>query len=203
MLRILTLILLCLALPVEARLLRLEVTDTAPAFGGRAFGAVGAYERVTARATLGLDPADPRNAGIADLASALRNAEGLVEATSDVVILRPADATRGNGVLLVDVPNRGRKAILPALNDAPPSDALREPAEAGNGFLLRAGYSIVWAAWQHDVQPAQEVLAKHDETYMPKDVAEALQRAGQWRPEEGPPPPAATWNTMSPQKAGG
>ena len=60
MLRALTLILLCLAPPVEARLLRLEVTDTAPAFGGRAFGAVGAYERVTARATLGLDPADVR-----------------------------------------------------------------------------------------------------------------------------------------------
>ena len=104
MLRALTLILLCLTPPVEVRLLRLEVTDTAPAFGGRAFGAVGAYERVTARATLGLDPADPRNADIADLASAPRNAEGLVEAASDVVILRPADATRGNGVLLFDEP---------------------------------------------------------------------------------------------------
>ena len=28
---------------------------------------------------------------------------------------------------------------------------------------------------------AQEVLAKHDETYMPREVADALKKAGQWR----------------------
>ena len=51
---------------------------------------------------------------------------------------------------------------------------------------------------------ASEVLAKHDETYMPRDVADALKRTGQWRPEEGPAPPAATWNTLEPlKKAGG
>jgi cytochrome c-type biogenesis protein CcmE len=50
---------------------------------------------------------------------------------------------------------------------------------------------------------ASEVLAKHDETYMPKDVADALKKSGQWRPDQGPPPPAATWNTMTPNKAGG
>jgi cytochrome c-type biogenesis protein CcmE len=29
---------------------------------------------------------------------------------------------------------------------------------------------------------AQEVLAKHDETYMPKDVADALKKRGYWMP---------------------
>ena len=48
---------------------------------------------------------------------------------------------------------------------------------------------------------ASEVLAKHDETYMPKDVADALKRTGQWHPEQGAPPPAATWNTLTPAAA--
>ncbi|MBN8890845.1 MAG: cytochrome c biogenesis protein CcmE [Rhodospirillales bacterium 70-18] len=43
---------------------------------------------------------------------------------------------------------------------------------------------------------ASEVLAKHDETYMPKDVADALKKSGHWNPAEGPPPPASTWNTL-------
>ena len=50
---------------------------------------------------------------------------------------------------------------------------------------------------------ASEVLAKHDENYMPKDVAEALKRSGYWKPAQGAPPPAATWDVMSARKAGG
>jgi cytochrome c-type biogenesis protein CcmE len=46
---------------------------------------------------------------------------------------------------------------------------------------------------------ASEVLAKHDETYMPPEVAEALKQSGQWKPETGQAPPAATWNTLSPR----
>ncbi len=45
---------------------------------------------------------------------------------------------------------------------------------------------------------ASEVLAKHDETYMPKEVADALKRSGRWNPGNGPPPPAATWNMLGP-----
>jgi len=43
---------------------------------------------------------------------------------------------------------------------------------------------------------ADEVLAKHGASYMPKDVEQALQNAGKWNPKYGPPPDASTWNTM-------
>jgi hypothetical protein len=147
------------AASAQARLLRLEVQEVlSPAFDGRIFGAVGTYERVAARATIGVDPNDPHNGGIVDLGLAPRNAAGLVETTSDVVILRPADATRGNGVLLYDVVNRGRKLGLNMFNDAPVGSAVRASADAGNGFLMRQGYTIVWSGWQHDVTPAPDAL---------------------------------------------
>jgi cytochrome c-type biogenesis protein CcmE len=47
---------------------------------------------------------------------------------------------------------------------------------------------------------AQEVLAKHDEAYMPKEVADALKKSGHWNPAEGPPPPASTWDTLAVKK---
>ena len=71
--------------------------------------------------------------------------------------------------------------------------------------LFREGQGVVaLGAMQPDgTFRASEVLAKHDETYMPKDVADALKRAGHWNPAAGPPPPAATWNTMQSKKTGG
>jgi len=50
---------------------------------------------------------------------------------------------------------------------------------------------------------ASEVLARHDETYMPPEVKDALERAGHWNPEQGAPPPASGWNTMRPAQVGG
>lgn len=163
MVRNVALLLLALSLggigPASARLLRLEVQEVvSPAFDGRTFGAVGTYDRIAARATIGVDPSDPRNAVLVDVAAAPRNALGLVEAVSNVVILRPTDPTRANGVLLYDVANRGNKAGLPLFNDAPPGNAVRRAADAGNGFLMQQGYSIVWSGWQHDVAPGPDVL---------------------------------------------
>ncbi|MBI0534541.1 cytochrome c maturation protein CcmE [Roseomonas sp. KE2513] len=48
---------------------------------------------------------------------------------------------------------------------------------------------------------ASEVLARHDETYMPPEVMDALKRSGHWNPEQGAAPPAREWNTLEP--AGG
>ena len=71
--------------------------------------------------------------------------------------------------------------------------------------LFREGQSVVaYGALRKDgVFRASEVLAKHDETYMPKEVEEALKKSGHWNPATGAPPPAATWNTMVPKQSGG
>ena len=50
--------------------------------------------------------------------------------------------------------------------------------------LFREGQGIVAEGQFRDgVFMASEVLAKHDETYMPPEVADALKKAGQWKPE--------------------
>ncbi|QNT79081.1 cytochrome c maturation protein CcmE [Entomobacter blattae] len=64
--------------------------------------------------------------------------------------------------------------------------------------LFREGQSAVAiGTLTGKVFTASEVLAKHDETYMPKDVADALQKAGKWDPRFGPPPDAKSWNSMT------
>ena len=64
--------------------------------------------------------------------------------------------------------------------------------------LFREGQSVVALGSYHAGAPfaASEVLAKHDETYMPKEVAEALQRSGKWDPRFGKPPSSESWTSM-------
>jgi len=154
---------LCLSLAAGAEVTRFEVLQSGPAFEGRSFDSVGPYVKITGRATIAVDPADPRNAVIADLDRAPRNAAGRVEATADIVILRPADPQRGNGTLLVEVPNRGR-ILAPNLFDDAGQPAANEAAKAGDagiGFLHGQGYTMAWIGWQADIpsQPGQLALA--------------------------------------------
>ena len=67
--------------------------------------------------------------------------------------------------------------------------------------LFREGQGVVTlgALLPDGTFRASEVLAKHDETYMPKEVAEALKKSGRWNPNAGPPPPASTWNSLAPK----
>ena len=59
--------------------------------------------------------------------------------------------------------------------------------------LFREGQGIVaQGAFDADgVFVARQVLAKHDETYMPKEVAEALKEQGEWRGAPEPAPSGA------------
>jgi len=139
-----------LASPGIAQVARFEMEPPRPAFAGGH-----AYEVVAGRATIALDPADPRNAGIADITLAPRNAQGRVEASVDVMLLRPTDHARANGTILIEPPNRGRRIIGQLLLDttAARTGQFTEATDAGNGWLLRQGYTLAWVAWQGDPTP--------------------------------------------------
>jgi hypothetical protein len=140
----------CAAKIVKFEILRVE----SPAFEGRAFGAVGTYDRILARATIAVAPDDINNKIIVDIDRAPRNAQGQIEAITDVEILRPTVAANGNRVLFYDVLNRGSKLGLALFNDIPAvTNDLVKAADAGNGFLMNHGYTVVWSGWQGDVAP--------------------------------------------------
>lgn len=143
----------------RAEVTRFEVLSVERgALEGRTFGDVGTYDRVKARVTVAVDPGDPRNAVIADIGMAPRNAAGKVEAVSEVEILRPSDPKRGNGKLFYEAVNRGNKLSPGIFNDAT-SNAMAKAVDAGNGYLLRQGYTLVWSGWQGDLKPSPETLA--------------------------------------------
>lgn len=153
---LLSAIVCCVAWPVSAfaELTNVKVTARTVVADGQAFGSTGPYEKLIGRMEFALDPADPRNKAIVDLAYAARAADGKIHFESDFYVLRPVDAARGNGVMLFEIANRGNKLLLPLFNEAPASPDPTTPAHFGNGFLMREGYIIVWVGWEFDVAPA-------------------------------------------------
>ena len=141
--------------PSAAKVVKLEVLKVeSPAFEGRTFGAVGTYDRILARATIAVTPDDINNKVIVDLDRAPRNAQGQVEATTDVEILRPTVAAAGNRTLFYEVLNRGSKLGFALFNDLPAvTNDLVKATDAGNGFLMNRGYTVVWSGWQGDIVP--------------------------------------------------
>jgi alpha/beta hydrolase family protein len=133
--------------PARAEVTRIEISSQSPFAGGKAFGSVGPYVRVIGRFYGELDPTHPANRGIVDIGAAPRNARGRVEYSADFDILRPADPMKGNGTLFYDVNNRGNKRVIHLLNDVPASNALDTPESAGDGFLMRHGFTLAWSGW--------------------------------------------------------
>lgn len=120
-------------LPAQARITRVVVEDTkSPAFDGRAFGKTGPYEVLSGHVFGELDPKDPHNAIITDIALAPRNAHGMVEYSATFSLIKPVDMTKSSGVLTYQVPNRG--GVL-----------FGTPDDSGNVILT--------SGWQGDIPP--------------------------------------------------
>lgn len=135
------------AFPLSARVVRVVVEHRdAPSYGGKSFGVAGPYETLAGWAYGELDPKDPLNAMVNDLALAPRNSRGLVEYSATFLLARPVDLEKASGVLLYEVPNRGNSALV---RTASPSGAL-----AG---YLQSGHVILTSGWQGDL-PSREGL---------------------------------------------
>jgi hypothetical protein len=147
-LRIASLVLLAaLIVPsLHARVLRVEISSRADVLNGKQFGTAGAYERISGRIYFSLPVANPHNQRIVDLSNAVNLKDGAVEFSSDFIAVRPQDAHKGNGSLLLEVPNRGRGRIL-SLVDGGDWDLA---TDAGDAWLLRNGFTIVSLGWQWD-----------------------------------------------------
>ena len=95
------LLLACLFVsPAEAAVTSLTVEKTSPLAGG--------YELLEGHFRGALNPNDKHNAGVNDIGIAPRNAADKVEYSATFAIARPTGAM--SGVLVYDVPNRGRGA---------------------------------------------------------------------------------------------
>jgi Alpha/beta hydrolase domain len=138
------------AAPAAAEVVRIDVQARSDLAGGAVFGPAGAYEKLSGRIYFEVDPALPANRVVADLDKAPRNAAGKVEFSSDFFLIKPKEIARGNGAVLYEVSNRGGKGMLGFFNHATGSLDPGTPAEMGDGFLMRQGFSLLWVGWQFD-----------------------------------------------------
>ena len=146
-LKVLFLLLLALVAPLRdarAELVRVEVSTRSD------IGSSG-FEKIVGIAHFEIDPANERNAVIADVGRAPRTAGGKVAFSADLYIIRPKDASRSNGLALIDVLNRGRKPVLGGFVRGASIDPSTD-AELGDRFLLDRGFTLVWVGWEFDVR---------------------------------------------------
>jgi Alpha/beta hydrolase domain len=98
--------LLVCAVPAAARVTRIIVDQTLTLSGDAS------YETLTGRAFGELDPDDPHNTLITDLALAPRNAGGKAEYIASFFIVKPKDMSTASGLMWHDVPNRGGRITI-------------------------------------------------------------------------------------------
>ena len=135
--------------PAFARVTRIEILSRTPVLDGQPFGAAGPYERISARVYFAVRPDDPHNKGIVDLDKAPRNAQGEVEFSADLFLLRPTQ--HGNGALLLEIPNRGGAGVPRIVDGGGPFADAKKLSDLGDAWLFRQGYTYAALGWQWDV----------------------------------------------------
>lgn len=124
---------LCLS-AITARAAVVGVEETARVDVGKS-----GYEQITGRLHFEIDPKLPGNAVIADVELAPQDAKGKVRFSADLRLLKPKDASRSNGAVWVEIPNRGGKASLPTA-------------------MMEQGFMLLNVGWEFDVPAAPDKM---------------------------------------------
>jgi Alpha/beta hydrolase domain len=139
-------ILLFFVVPLHARVVGVEISSRTDVLNGKSFGNVGPYQRIAGRVYFSVSSANPHNRRIVDLDNAVNLKNSEVEFSSDFIAILPKNPSKGNGSLILEVPNRGHGRIT-ALVDGGDWDVA---TEAGDAWLLRNGFTVVTLGWQWD-----------------------------------------------------
>ena len=131
-------------------LVGVEIISRTDVLHSTPFGNAGPYERIKGKVRFALPVVNRHNLRIVDLSNAVNLINGEVEFSSDFIAIRPKDAQKGNGSMILEVPNRGRARIL-TLVDGGDWDLADD---AGDAWLLRNGFTIVTLGWQWDAAGA-------------------------------------------------
>ena len=132
--------------PLYARVVGVEIISRTDVLQRTPFGNAGSYERIKGRVRFALPVVNRHNLRIVDLGNAVNLKNGEVEFSSDFIAVRPRDIRKGNGSMILEVPNRGGARIL-SLVDGGDWDLA---SDAGDSWLLRNGFTIVTLGWQWD-----------------------------------------------------
>ena len=145
----------------HAALDRIYASERSDVLGGASFGSAGPYERIVGKAYFRVDPKLPANRIVRDIDLAPVNADGMVEFSADLYVLKPRDPAKGNGTVLFEVSNRGGKGMLGMFNRAKGSSDPRTEEELGDRLLLDRGYTLVWLGWQFDVMASPALMRNY------------------------------------------
>ena len=160
---------LLMSTPSEARVVSVQLSAPTTAFGGYSWPGVGTYDKITGVAYAEVNPNDPRNAIIVDIANSQvqpgagqpgKTPTGKVAYLLNFYILKPHDLSKvdptlnGYGKAMYEPPNRGNKTwaalgrIVTGPGGANDPASIVDMTVLKNSFLMPRGYTLIWSGWE-------------------------------------------------------
>jgi Alpha/beta hydrolase domain/FG-GAP-like repeat len=126
------------------------VTGSGPAFGGCTVGSVGTFSYARGWAIDVIDPTNPLNTPIIDIANAQKDSNGMVEVMFNFDIVYPTNLANGNGKVIADIPNRSGSTLNQPGRQAGTNTPETSTVNCGNTFFYSQGYTTTDVGWEAD-----------------------------------------------------